>query len=370
MHRTAVVMVGGLLAATGIAAGWFAFSDGREHGATRDTSNRPSERASGVLGTVWVANEGSSSLTGFDASTGRIVATVADMPGPHNVQATGTRSVLAVSSDSMVHVIDLSTMTATSAAPTGTHPAHVVASPDGSRVYVSNSGDDTVSIFDGALRPLGSVAVGDFPHGLRPSPDGRWLLVANMGGTTASLVDTRTREVAAAIEVGAAPVQTAFHPDEAWAYVTLNGDDEIARIDLATRKVVARQQVDPGPVQSFVTPDGTRIVVASQGTEERPSRTVAVLDARTLRSLGTIETGEGAHGVVVEPSSRFAYVTNIYGATTSIVDLREMRVTRTIRTGEEPNGITFAPHVHTDGMPERMEIAGADETEHGHDAQA
>ena len=56
-----------------------------------------------------------------------------------------------------------------------------------------------------------------------------------------------------------------------------------------------------------------------------------------------METGAGAHGVVVDPSSRHAYVTNIYGNDVAVLDLREQRVVARIPVGAKPNGISFSP---------------------------
>lgn len=85
------------------------------------------------------------------------------------------------------------------------------------------------------------------------------------------------------------------------------------------------------------------ILAANQGTKENPSTTVSIIDTATFAVVGTVETGQGAHGVVIEPSSRYAYITNIYGNDVAVLDITAQKVVATIPTGAGPNGISFSP---------------------------
>jgi YVTN family beta-propeller protein len=250
-------------------------------------------------------------------------------------------------------------------------------------VYVSNSGDDTVTVIDTATFTVkATIPVGDFPHGLRPSPDGAWVAVANLRGNTVSLIDTASLTVTDTVEVGTGPVQVAFAPDGDTLYVTLNGEDAVAVIDLATHSVTGKVGVGDGPVQIYVTPDANTVVVANQGTEESPGTTLSLVDAATSTEVQTVETGQGAHGVVVEPSGRYAYVTNLYGDDLAVVELVAHQVVTTVATGASPNGVSFSPvaataapspeialpiPTHSDNTDNRPEDTGDSEVE-GHDS--
>lgn len=275
-----------------------------------------------------------------------MVATVEGIEAPHNLQVSPDGgSVWAVSGhDSMAVMVDARRLVLHGAVATGKEPAHVVVTPDGRTVYTTDGGDGTVTAIDvGSMKAIGSVRVGSFPHGMRPSPDGRWLVVANAKGTTLRIVDTRTNTRAADVEVGRAPVQVAFSPDGRKVYSSVSGEDAVAKVDLATRKLVAKVRVGDGPIQVYVSPDGRTLLAANQGTAERPGRTVSLVRTADFRVQGEVETGEGAHGAVVDPSGRHAYVTNIYGNDVAVVDLRERRVAR-IPVGSKPNWISFSPY--------------------------
>ncbi len=159
------------------------------------------------------------------------------------------------------------------------HPAHVIADPVGERAFVTNSGDDTVSVVDLARgEVIKEIATGEYPHGLRMSPDGGTIYVANVEGGTVSVIDAASLEEIDRIEVGETPVQVGFTPDGKQVYVSLRDENKLAIIDTATRQVTARIVVGSSPIQVHATPDGRFVYVANQGTEAEPDETVSVID--------------------------------------------------------------------------------------------
>jgi YVTN family beta-propeller protein len=325
MNRIAVTLVGALMALV--------------------TSAASAAPGTTVRGTIWVANEGGGSVTAIDAATNRVVTTLTGITGPHNVQVSPDgRSVWVTSHEgSYVAVLNSLTYGLRGHVSTGTGPAHVILTPDGRTAYVTNSMDGTVSAVDTkALKTTATIRVGAYPHGERPSPDGRWVYVANMKGTTVSAISTSTGRQVAAIQVGKAPVQVAFSPDGNYAYVSLNGENAVGKIDVTSRRLVAKTAAGSGPVQTFVTPDGKYLLVADQGSATKPARTLTVIDTGTFRRVASIETGTGAHGIAVDPSSAYAYVTNVDDGTVAVVDLHSLAVVAHVRVGKEPNGISFS----------------------------
>jgi YVTN family beta-propeller protein len=81
--------------------------------------------------------------------------------------------------------------------------------PDGSKVYVANSGSfnpSTVSVIDTATNTVSAtVPVGNGPVGVAVKPDGSKVYVANEGANTVSVLDTATNTVIATIPVGNGP---------------------------------------------------------------------------------------------------------------------------------------------------------------------
>ena len=105
-----------------------------------------------------------------------------------------------------VSVINTSTNNVTSTVNVGYGPWGAAASPDGSKVYVTNA-EGTVSIIDTATNNVtGTVDVEEFPIGVSVTPDGSKVYVTNSDSNNVSVIDTATNTVIAAVKVGSNPV--------------------------------------------------------------------------------------------------------------------------------------------------------------------
>lgn len=228
--------------------------------------------------------------------------------------------------------------------PVGQHPAHVVLTPDGRHAYVTNGGDNTVSVVDASEhRVVATIPVGLYPHGIRISPDGTQAYVANLKASTVSVIDTASRKEVAQIPAGKGPAQVGFTPDGRLAFVSLSQEGAVAVIDPAQRKVIAKIPVGTVPIQLYATPDSRLLLVANQGSRDKPGKTVSVIALDDLKVTNTIETGPGAHGVVVDREGRYAYVTNTYANSVSVLDVASRKVVAQVRVGKAPNGISITP---------------------------
>jgi YVTN family beta-propeller protein len=303
-----------------------------------------SSPAGAIAGTVWVANEGGHSLSVIDAATNAVVTTVEGIEGPHNVQVgpDGNRVYAVSGHASTLAALDAGTYRLTGVAATGAGPSHVVLAPDGQKTYVTNYDSGTVSIYRPDLTPAGSITLGGGPHGLRPSPDGTTLVVANLKAATVDLIDTRTDTKTAAVPVGGPVVQVAVSPDNRYAYASVAQPPSIVKIDLQSRVVAGRVDVPTAPAQVYLTPDGRSLLSADQGSADKPGTALSVIDTATMTSAGSIATGSGPHGVVVDPTGRRAWVTNVYDSTVSVIDLPSRATVATIKVGKQPNGISYA----------------------------
>ena len=243
-----------------------------------------------------------------------------------------------------VWAIDTVTDAVVAKVPVGMHPAHVVVAPDGRYAYVANGGDNTVSVVDtSAQRVVATIPVGASPHGMRISPDGKQAYVANLKGGTVSVIDTASRNEVAKIPTGKGPAQVGFTPDGRLAFVSLSEENAVAVIDPATRKVIRKVAVGTVPIQLYATPDSRTLLVANQGTRKKPGKTVSMIDLKIFKVTKTVETGPGAHGVVVDRDGRYAYVTNTYADSVSVLDIKDRKVVATVRVGKGPNGISVTP---------------------------
>lgn len=182
-------------------------------------------------------------------------------------------------------------------------PSAVVASPDGSRLYVALTGteDDPgreIAIVDATtLETIRRVRVGPAPTGLALHPEGRFLIVTNRFARFASIVDTVAMRVVREVDVPYYTESVALTPDGRRAFFTNRWKDSILRWDVeVTGSRIAITPLDvpssfdapagiPVPINPDlvrVTPDGARVLVASE-----TALRLTVLDASSGDELGT-----------------------------------------------------------------------------------
>ena len=108
----------------------------------------------------------------------------------------------------------------------GSGPVGVAITPDGTKAYVTNSGDSTVSVITVATGAVSApITVGGGPQGVAVAPDGTQAFVTNFRDNTVSVITVATGAVGAPITVGSGPVEVAIAPDGTKAYVTNNANE-------------------------------------------------------------------------------------------------------------------------------------------------
>jgi YVTN family beta-propeller protein len=89
----------------------------------------------------------------------------------------------------------------------------VAITPDGTRAYVANVEDNTVSVIDTATNTVVVTIPGiGTPRGVAITPDGTRAYVTNLHNNTVSVIDTATNTVMTTISVGLLPSGLAITP--------------------------------------------------------------------------------------------------------------------------------------------------------------
>ena len=147
--------------------------------------------------------------------------------------------------------------------PVGTNPQCITIIPDGSKVFVANSSDNTVSVINTSTNLVtATIAVDSLPDGLAPSPDGTKIYVSNRFANTVSVINTTTNSVSTTISVGTQPVGICVTPDGSMVYVANYFDGSVSVINTITNIVSTTIPVGPYPVavgnfiSSYVQPSG------------------------------------------------------------------------------------------------------------------
>jgi YVTN family beta-propeller protein len=141
---------------------------------------------------IYVANQGSNSVSVIDGATNLVVATVTvgSQPAGIAVNPNTGRVYVTNTSAGTVSVIDGTKNVVTATVGVGTNPKGVAVNTTSDRVFVANSGSSSVSVIDGVTNAVvGTVTVGLAPYGVAANPNTNRVYVANSGNGTVSLIE-------------------------------------------------------------------------------------------------------------------------------------------------------------------------------------
>jgi serine/threonine-protein kinase len=228
----------------------------------------------------------------------------------------------------------------------GLEPTAVALSPDGSRAYVTNNSDGTVSVIDTATAtPIGQpIPVGEQPQDVVTSPDGKRVYVTNTRSAAVSVIDAGTDAVVSTVKVGRFPGSVAIAPDGSRLYVANMADGTISVLDTALLAVVGppipldKNPAATTPAGLTLSPDGGTLYVADNGTDE-----VTVIDTKTGVPRPPIPVGDGPVAIAVSADGHTVYVANEPGGSIAVIDAQHDPVFKNAFTvGAKPTGVALS----------------------------
>lgn len=229
-----------------------------------------------------------------------------------------------------VSVLDLTnnTVLTTIADPSFQQPFTVTINALGTKAYVTNSNDTTVSIIDIATnKVVGTIDGFDGPSGLVINPFGNIGYVNNYGGpegvgsgnaTTVNVVDLNTNTIVGPpITVALAPSALAITPNGAFVYVICYVDGNpgtgvISVIRTSDNTVVNTIPGFSGPFQIAITPNGRYAYVTNFGSNnfDPVGNTVSVVELNSNTIIATITLGTQPSALAITPDGSLAYASN------------------------------------------------------------
>lgn len=192
-----------------------------------------------------------------------------------------------------VSVVDLTTYDVKSVR-TGSTPNYAVASPDGGSVYVSNAGNNTVSMLDTKRWILRwNIEVGEGPEHMALSADGKYLFVNNVGDGTVSMVDLPKGTVTKNFSIGGDIHGIDLSEDGNTLFVAGREEGKIVAIDIDTGRITSRP-LAPSPYH-LASIKGTGKLYVSSAEDDK----IWVVDQRSLKTITEILVSDRAHQMVV-----------------------------------------------------------------------
>jgi len=236
-----------------------------------------------------------------------------------------------------VDVIDPHTFKIVDHFSVGRQPQHVTPSYDLKTLWVLNDLGDSVTRIDPMTgHKLETLKVKD-PYNMYYTPDGRYAIVVAERTRRLDFRDAQTMKLVESVKVPCRGVDHMdFSANGRYLIASCEFSSELVKLDVATRKVVATLPL-PGramPQDVRLAPDGSIFYVADMA-----GNGVFEIDGQAPKIVGFIPTGKGAHGLYFSRDSKSLYVSNRGEGTVALIDTQTRKLGKkwTIPGGGTPD---------------------------------
>ena len=281
-------------------------------------------------------------VTAIDTRTRSIIQTLQTDVTPESgipalaLSSDGVHVYLTDSADNVLRTLTFAAVAQTPNTVVATIPAGqdspqwIAFNATGTRGYVVNQGNGTVSVIDTATGAVtATITAGSQPTNAALGPNGN-IYVSNQGDGSVTVIDPGSNTVIATIPVGGQPIGFAFGP-AGLGYVTGGGGDMVAIINLATNTVVGTIPLAGHPAGAAVSPNGAYLYVTNQF-----GNSLSVISTVTNEVVTTIPMGINPTVVKFNNTGTLAYVTNEFSNQVYVIDTATNTVTTTIPVGTTP----------------------------------
>jgi len=202
-------------------------------------------------------------------------------------------------------------------------PAALVASPDGTALYIACATGNRVLALDIATRRVThSIEMPSNPTGLCLSADGTQLFVTCAApASRVCVIETARGSIAGEFPAGHTAMAPVLSPDGKTLFVCNRFNNDVSVFDLAAKKKLLRIPVKREPVAAAITPDGKRLLVANhlpagRADVEHVAAVVSVIDTDRGQIVDDLwlPNGSGAlNDLRVSPDGKFTVLTHLIG---------------------------------------------------------
>lgn len=238
------------------------------------------------------------------------------------------------SGDDSVDVIDPRTFRVVDHFQVGALPQHVTPSHDLKTLYVNDDVGNTLTPIDPRTARRGKPFPVEDPYNLYFTVDGRYAIVVAERRHRLDFRSADTFRLVRSLNVPCAGVNHMdFSPTGSYAIASCEFSGRLIKVDVRRFRVLAvrtlpRRFSMPQDVRS--SPDAKVFYVA-----DLAAGGVWEIDPARFKVIGFIRTGAGAHGLVVGRNGKALYVANRNEGTVSVISFRMRKV---IRTWHIPGG--------------------------------
>ena len=245
--------------------------------------------------------------------------------------------------------IDVSGDTALSRSIVGLIPTYAALVQNGTRVYVADSGDDTIASFSTtSATPVTTISL---PSGSAPSfvatAESATVYVANSGNNTVSAISIISNVLEAPLDgipVGINPVSLAETPNQQYLYSANRGSGgtggsvtSINPVDRSLNPPIANATWI-SPVSVAARTDSNRVYALDQGTGM-----VSAIDTAANAVVNSVSVGVGANFMLYDSTRNRLYVANPANNTVTYLDASSDALSAVVIAVANPIAVAVLP---------------------------
>jgi YVTN family beta-propeller protein len=223
------------------------------------------------------------------------------------------------SGSNTVDIIDPATYKIIGHFPVGKQPQHVVPAYDLKRLWVLNDLGDSVTEVDPATGMKGKTLPVTDPYNMYFTPDGKYAIVVAEARQSLDFRDAQTMKLVDSVKVDCKGVDHMdFTADGRFLIASCEFAAQLLKIDVASRKVVGTVHLEKGgmPQDVKTSPDGKVFYVA-----DMMANGVYLIEPDSFKRIDFIATGKGTHGLYVSRDSKMLYISNRGEGSITVLDL-------------------------------------------------
>ena len=201
-------------------------------------------------------------------------------------------------------VVDANTLKVTGDIPDLSAIHGVALAPEFNRGFISNGGDNTVTVFDlKTLKKLDSVKVGERPDAILYEPFSKHVFTFNARSHDSTVVDAATGKVLGTIALGGKPEFSASD-GKGKLYVNIEDKSQIAEVDVTKQAVLNTWSVAPCQEPSALAMDAEHHRLFA-GCD---NKIMAVVDSDSGKLVTTVPIGEGVDAGRFNPKTQQVFM--------------------------------------------------------------
>jgi YVTN family beta-propeller protein len=238
-----------------------------------------------------------------------------------------------------VDVIDPATYKVVEHFSVGHQPQHVVPSWDGKTLWVLNDLGDSLTKIDPVTGKKGETLPVTDPYNMYYTPDGKYAIVVAEAKKRLDFRDPTTMKLVQSLPV---PCSGVDHVDYSasgrYFLASCEFSGKILKVDVEQKKLAGvltlNREMTHGPKSTKhlnmnvampqdvkISPDGKVFYVADMESDG-----VHLVDGETMTKIGFLATGKGAHGLYPSRDSKFLYVSNRDEGSVTVIDFATRKI--------------------------------------------